>query len=711
MSSIIEGYNYDIFISYRQKDNKYDSWVTEFVDNLKRELEATFKEEISVYFDINPHDGLLETHDVAESLKEKLNCLVFIPIISRTYCDPQSFAWEHELKAFIDQASRDPFGLKVRLPNGNVANRVLPVQIHDLDKDDMKLCESTLAGFIRGVEFIYKEAGVNRPLMPGDDEKTNLNKTRYRNQINKMALAIKEVITAMCHAENKQWEAHKDVPEQATFTQRSKKTKIITGAIIVVTLLILGFWVVPKLFNHEEGSEKSIAVLPFKNLSQEAGNEYFVDGLVEDLLNRISVIEDLKVISRTSSEMYRERGQQSVSQIADQLGVSYILEGSVQRYGDRARVTVQLIDAINDNHVWADNFDRDLKDIFETQSEIAMRIASELKLILTAGQKTYLQENKTKNLRAFEYYQMGRFFWNKRTGDGYSKSIEYFEKAIGEDPGYGLAYAGLADTYNLMALQGWIDTQEGRNKAVELAFQALELDGNLAEAYTVLGSIYDYVDWDWEKAEEAFKSALELNPNYATVHHYYSQHLHITGRVEEAWLHINKALELDPLSFVIRYVIGYEMYYNEGRFTEALAAIQKCNELQENHPWLPNSEFKIYWQLGEEEKAYESLKKVLIRDSVYNLQEAENIFRESGLNAVIDWKIGIDSMLTERRYQALGIASIYGMIGEDGRAMNWLEKASDMHSISPTIGFSIHFRNLRKNPKFIAILKEMGLSE
>src|SRR5512139_1886000 len=151
MASLIPGFEYDIFISYRQKDNKHDGWVTEFVNNLKGELESTFKEEISVYFDINPHDGLLETHDVDESLKEKLLCLVFIPIISRTYCDPKSFAWEHEIKAFVELASKDQFGLKIKLPNGNVASRLLPVRIYDLNKTDIKLCEAVLGGVLRSV--------------------------------------------------------------------------------------------------------------------------------------------------------------------------------------------------------------------------------------------------------------------------------------------------------------------------------------------------------------------------------------------------------------------------------------------------------------------------------------------------------------------------------------------------------------------------------
>jgi len=198
MPSILKGYNYDIFISYRQKDNKGERWVSEFVEALKIELESTFKEEISVYFDINPHDGLLETHDVDASLKEKLKCLIFIPIISRTYCDPKSFAWEHEFKTFVEQSSKDQFGLRIRLPVGNVASRLLPVRIHDLDEEDINLCESVLGSVLRGVEFIYNSAGVNRPLRSKEEKPfDNLNKTIYRDQINKVALAVRDIIEGM----------------------------------------------------------------------------------------------------------------------------------------------------------------------------------------------------------------------------------------------------------------------------------------------------------------------------------------------------------------------------------------------------------------------------------------------------------------------------------------------------------------------------------
>ncbi len=197
MPSIIPGYQYDVFISYRQKDNKLDGWVTGFVNTLKNEIEATFKEDISIYFDENPHDGLHEHHEVDDSLREKLKCLILIPIVSQTYCDPKCFAWEHEFKVFVEQAGNDQFGLKTKLAGGNVASRVLPVKIHDLDRGDEKLFESEVGGVMRSIDFIYKAAGVNRPLTPNDNPDKNLNQTYYRDQINKVANATKEVIASL----------------------------------------------------------------------------------------------------------------------------------------------------------------------------------------------------------------------------------------------------------------------------------------------------------------------------------------------------------------------------------------------------------------------------------------------------------------------------------------------------------------------------------
>jgi tetratricopeptide (TPR) repeat protein len=198
MASLIPGFEYDIFISYRQKDNKGDKWVTEFVTALRTELEATMKDDLSVYFDENPHDGLLETHDVDASLKEKLRCLVFIPVISRTYCDPRSFAWAHEFTEFVAMASKDRFGLRIKLEGGNIACRVLPVRIHEINPSDHKICEETLGGMLRPVDFIYNSPGVNRPLRINEDHPhDNLNKIYYRDQINKVANAVDEMIRSL----------------------------------------------------------------------------------------------------------------------------------------------------------------------------------------------------------------------------------------------------------------------------------------------------------------------------------------------------------------------------------------------------------------------------------------------------------------------------------------------------------------------------------
>jgi hypothetical protein len=196
MASIITGYEYDIFISYRHNDNR-SGWVTEFVAALQEELAATLKESVSVYFDTNPNDGLLETHSVNKSLEGKLKCLIFTPIVSQTYCDTKSFAWQHEFVAFNKMAKEDPYGRDIMLANGNVASRILPVKIHDIDQEDHSLLENELGGVLRAVDFIYKAPGVNRPLTASDKREDNSNRTFYRDQVNKVANGIKEIISAV----------------------------------------------------------------------------------------------------------------------------------------------------------------------------------------------------------------------------------------------------------------------------------------------------------------------------------------------------------------------------------------------------------------------------------------------------------------------------------------------------------------------------------
>ena len=277
--SILPDFEYDLFISYRQNDNR-SGWVTEFVKALQEELAATIKEPISLYFDANPHDGLLETHNVDKSLEGKLKCLIFIPIISQTYCDTKSFAWQHEFCAFNKLVSAplssgegqgvrpDTFGRDIKLANGNVASRILPVKIHSLDAGDQKTLEKEIGSALRAVEFIYKEPGVNRPLSPDDDPSENLNRTKYRNQVNKVANAIKEIITGLTNLGNPDFYS----PSQESLPLATKTS--------------LG---------------KSIVVLPFEDMSPEKDQEYFCDGLAEELINALTRIKDIHVVARTSA--------------------------------------------------------------------------------------------------------------------------------------------------------------------------------------------------------------------------------------------------------------------------------------------------------------------------------------------------------------------------------------------------------------------------
>jgi hypothetical protein len=275
MASLIPGYNYDIFISYSQKDNKYDGWVTEFVENLKKELEATFKESINLYFDINPHDGLLESHEVEDSLEDKLKSLIFIPILSRTYCDPNSFAWQHEFVRFVEIANTDSYGLKIKLPAGNVGSRVLPIRINDIDKEDINLCETVLGGKLRGIEFIYAAPGVNRPLRANEDHANeNLNKTYYRDQINKVAHSIHDLILGISgkkEFDSTQIQEFKSAEHDSrplnTRNFNLPNRKIILSALVSAILIFLALiYLLGTRINSTEIFQKAIlAVDPYGN--------------------------------------------------------------------------------------------------------------------------------------------------------------------------------------------------------------------------------------------------------------------------------------------------------------------------------------------------------------------------------------------------------------------------------------------------------------
>ncbi len=357
-------------------------------------------------------------------------------------------------------------------------------------------------------------------------------------------------------------------------------------------------------------SNKSIAVLPFDNLSHDPDNAYFSEGIQDEILTRLAKIGDFKVISRTSTEQFRSKAT-NVGEIAKQLGVAHILEGSVQKAGDSVRVNVQLINARTDAHLWADTYDRKLTDIFAIESEIAKSVADNLNARLNGRAEAVLASRPTENPEAHELYLKGRYFWNGRNTASLGKAAECFQQAIDLDPSYALAYAGLADVHSLLPLYAGTAPKDDVPKALTAARKAVELDGNLAEGHTSLGNALG-MNVQLKLAEQAFRRALELNPNYATAHQWLAECLFAQGRFPEALTESQRAYELDPLSLIINasyasslsgvgrnddaikqarrtleldpdLVPGHEIlgqtYENKGKLEDAIAEYHKANEL------------------------------------------------------------------------------------------------------------------------------------
>ncbi len=713
MASIIPGYEYDIFISYRQKDNKYDGWVTEFVENLKKELEATFKEEISVYFDINPHDGLLETHDVDESLKEKLKCLVFIPIVSRTYCDPKSFAWEHEFKAFVEQVSHDKFGLKVKLPNGNIASRVLPVCIHDLDIQDIKEYESVLGGSLRGVEFIYREPGVNRPLTPNDDENRNLSKTKYRNQINKVANAVNEIIVGIQKPDLKSETGDAVITKNETEKRKIPWRKIAIPAALFISLLVVGLFIIPPLINRSPGGsseiDKSIAVLPFANLSNDPDQEYFSDGMVDEIIDRLFKIGDLKVISRTTTMRYRNTTL-SLMEIARELNVSAILEGSVRKMGNNVRITVQLIDARTDTHLWSEIYDRDISDIFAIQSEVAQNVARELKAVIKPEEKNLIEKIPSASLEAYDYYLLGEHLRAQRTPESLWKAKTIFEKAIEADPGFAKAYTGVARCYGNLAFYANLRPVEAYPPALEMAHRALELDSLLSDAYNVIGVADLLYNFDFAAAERNYRRALELAPNNPDVYKYLAEMSFFMGKFAEAVEWDRRAMKVDPSYSKNDGLFAVHLY----KAGEKYAAITMLEKMVGQFPVCHYYLGAIYLFEGEYKKSIEELEKTLAGFSPLSITHLGVAYSKSG--TLNETRRLLDTLLARNRTEFVPqsmIGSLMAEVGRNKEALDYLRKGyeekEEFFLLLMNVD-TISYRNLRSDPEFLEIMGKVKMN-
>jgi TolB-like protein/DNA-binding winged helix-turn-helix (wHTH) protein/Flp pilus assembly protein TadD len=475
--------------------------------------------------------------------------------------------------------------------------------------------------------------------------------------------------------------------------------------VIIISSSILSVWRFRSRAPASTGI-RSIAVLPLENLSGDASQNYFADGMTDELITDLAQISALRVISRTSVMVYKG-ARKPLPQIAGELNVDAVVEGTVLRSGDQVRITAQLIEAATDKHLWSQSYEGELRDTLALQNRVASAIADQIRINLTPREQAALKNVKVVNPEAYESYLKGRYFWNKRTADGLKVALAYFQQAIEQDPKYAQAYSGLADTYALLGdwQYGVMSTKEALPKAKAAAIKALELDSALGEAHTSLAVCLDGFDWDFDTAEKEFRRAIELNPGYATAHHWYAWHLSHIGRNEEAIAEMRKAEDLDPLSLIINTDLA-ELLVLAHSYDESIRQSRKTIEMDPNFALAHNQLGQAYFQkqmygpaIAEFENSVQ-----LSGGSPTCMANLARAYAASGRRSEAEKLL---SDLKKRSSPTASLASqiaiVYAALGDRDQAMNWLEKGYE-ERFNPGVLLRPGFDPLRSDPRFQNLL-------
>jgi TolB-like protein/DNA-binding winged helix-turn-helix (wHTH) protein/Flp pilus assembly protein TadD len=456
---------------------------------------------------------------------------------------------------------------------------------------------------------------------------------------------------------------------------------------------------------------RSLAVLPLENLSGDPSQDYFAEGMTDELITDLGQISTLRVISRSSAMTYKSV-RKPLAEIARELNVQAVVEGSVLRSGERVRITAQLIEVPPDRHIWAHSYEGDLRDTLTLQNTVARTIAQQIQAVLNKQEKAALEKSREVKPEAYEAYLKGRYFWNKRTGDGLKKAIEYFTVATEKDPTYAEAYAGLADSYALSGdwEYGILPPQDASVEAKAAATKALDLDDSLGEAHTSRAFALDLYDWDWANAETEYRRAIALNPGYATAHHWYAWHLMVIGHTDEGILELQKAESLDPLSLIIRADLADALCIAH-RYDESVQQSRRTLEMDPNFAL-------AHYQLGQS-----FVQKKMYNEAVAEFQRAIEL---SGYNAAFSSNLAYAYAVSGRRDDALKIAQgletgaressaadsniglIYVGLGDNDKAIIWLNKAYQAR-FNPSILLRPAFDSLRSDPRFQDLRRRIGL--
>jgi TolB-like protein/DNA-binding winged helix-turn-helix (wHTH) protein len=501
-------------------------------------------------------------------------------------------------------------------------------------------------------------------------------------------------------------------------TSRSRKrVAAIVFATFAVALVVLYFARASTNLLSRRGSRAihSIAVLPFDNFSGDPEQQYFADGMTEALTADLGQIRGLRVPSRTSV-MYYKRANKQLREIARELDVDALVEGSVTRFGNHVGVTVQLLDGSRDQHLWGSSYERDSRDVVTLQHELARSITEELKISLTPEEQQLLKSSHPVNPDAYSSYLHGRYYWYKRTNEGFQKSIQYYEQAIVADPGYAPAYAGLADAYALLASSpnDALPPNEAMPKAKAAAQKALQLDDGLAEAHASLAYVSMVYEWNWAKAEKEFRRAIEINPHYAGAHEWYAQLLAARGREEEALSEVKKARDADPMLVLMHAAVAEVLYYSR-HYDDVIAQCRQTLEMDPGYPLAHLHLGRAYTAKGmyseaitEYRKAQDSLGETPAIVTAIGYTNAKAGDRSPARKALELLK----TQSNQRYVPALYFAAIYTGLGDSKEGIAWLETAYQEHydylvylNVDPMAD------SLRSSPRFQALLQKLGFMQ
>jgi serine/threonine protein kinase/Tfp pilus assembly protein PilF len=485
---------------------------------------------------------------------------------------------------------------------------------------------------------------------------------------------------------------------------------LVVAAIVIVVVIILQLLPKKEAVPLPSGKH-SIAVLPFEDLSPEQDQAYFCDGIAAELINRLTNIENLKVPARASSFSFKGK-ELDVQEIGEKLNVNFLLVGSLQKAETRLRITVELVKVSDGYPLWSEKYEGNMEDFFALQDEISLAIVDSLKIKLLGGEKAKLVKRYTDNLEAYNLYLKGRYFWNRRTEKGLNLAIDYFEKAIEQDPNYALAYVGLADSYNMLGSYELLEPNEAYPNARKAALRALDIDETLGEAHTSLAHVKHCFDWDWEGAEMEYKRAIDLNPSYATSHSWYSALLLYSGRFDEALEEAKRAQELDPLSLVIITGVGKTLFYQR-QYDISIEQCERALEINPDFSWTHHVLAQAYVQKSKFEEAIAEAQKAVTLSGgsteylsalgyIYAVngekKEAKNILKQ------------LEELEKKKNISLFHKALVYEALGETDQAFGFLEASFERREYGMlTLKVSPELDSLRSDPRFKVLMEKVGL--